>query len=211
MMLLVGTRDLNVENGTLLNEKCPNCKSENTLHFSIYKKYTYITLVPLFPVGKYVNIECRECREVFDYDDLHENAQETLKNIKLGSSIWMFTGSIILALFLIYSINNFLNNKDKTSVFIKNPIEGDVYNLKLSNGYYSTMRIDRVTKDAIQSTQNDYNAYLPYEVDDIDKTQNYSDRKINYSRKELNKLYEDGKIIKITRKNLNLNNQVLVP
>lgn len=210
-MLLVGTRDLNVKNGILLLEKCPSCNSENTLHFSIYKKYTYITLVPLFPVGKYVNIECTECKEVFDYEDLSENAQETLKNVKLGSSIWLFSGSIILALFLIYSINNYFNNKDKTSILIKNPIEGDVYNLKLSSGYYSTMRIDRVTKDSIQSTQNDYNAYLPYEVDDIDKTQNYSDRKIIYSRKELNKLYEDGEIIKITRKNLNLNNQVLVP
>lgn len=206
MMLLVGTRDLNVKNGILLSEKCPNCKSENTLHFSIYKKYTYITLVPLFPVGKYVNTGCTECKEVFDYEDLPENAQEKLKNIKLGNSIWLFTGSIILALFLIYSINNYLNNKNETSIFIKNPIEGDVYNLKLSSGYYSTIRIDRVTKDSIQSTQNDYNAYLPYEVDDIDKTQNYSDRKINYSRKELNKLYKDGEIIKITRKNLNFNN-----
>lgn len=210
-MLLVGTRDLNVQNGTLLNEKCPNCKNENTLNFSIYKRYTYITLIPLFPVGKYVNIECSECKEVFDYEDLPQNAQETLKNIKLGSSIWLFTGSIIVALFLIYSINNYLNNKDKTSVLIKNPIEGDVYNVKLSSGYYSTMRIDKVTKDTIQSTQNDYNAYLPYEVDEIDQTENYSDRKIKYSRKELNKLYEDGDIIKITRKNLNLNKQVLVP
>ncbi len=205
-MLLVGTRDSNIKNGTILNEKCPKCENENTLQFSIYKKYTCITLVPLFPVGKYVNIKCSRCKEIFDFEDLQENAQEKLKNIKLGSSIWMFSGSILLTLFLIYNINNYFNKKDETSILIKNPIVGDVYNLKVSGGYYSTMRIDKVTKDSIESTQNDYNAYLPYEVDDIDKTENYSNNKANYSKKELHQLYENGEIIKITRKNLNFNN-----
>ena len=199
-MVLVGTRDSNVKNGIISNEKCPKCETENTLHFSIYKRYTHLTLIPLFPVGKYVNIQCSNCKETFEYEDLSKNIQEQLKNQKLKSSIWMFTGSFILALFIIFTINNYIQKNYETSVLIKNPIIGDVYNLKFSNGYYSTMRIDKVTSDSVYTTHNDFNAYLPYEIDDIDKPENYSDRKVTYSKKNIIKLYQQDEIIEIARK-----------
>lgn len=198
-MVLVGTRDSNVKNGKIFNEKCPKCETENALHFSIYKRYTHLTLIPLFPVGKYVNIQCSNCEETFDYEDLSENIQEQLKNEKLENTIWMFTGTIILALFTIFTINNYIQKKDETSVLIKNPVIGDIYNLKFSNGYYSSMRIDKVNNDSIYTTHNDFNSYLPYEIDDIDKPNNYSDRKVNYSKKDIIKLYQENEIIEIKR------------
>jgi predicted nucleic-acid-binding Zn-ribbon protein len=199
MMVLVGTRDSNVKNGIVSNEKCPKCGTENALHFSIYQRYTHLTLIPLFPVGKYVNIQCSNCKETFEYEDLSKNIQDQLKNQKLKSSIWMYTGSLILTLFIIFTINNYIQKKDETSVLIKNPIIGDVYNLKFSNGYYSSMRIDKVKNDSIYATYNDFDAYLPYEIDDIDKPENYSDRKVNYSKKDIIKLYKEDEIIEIKR------------
>lgn len=198
-MVLIGTRNSNVKNGRVLNEECPKCKTENTLYFSIYRRYTHLTLIPLFPVGKYVDIKCCHCEEIFEYEDLSEKIQDKLKNEKLESSIWMFTGSIILVLFIAYTINNYIQKKDETSVLIKKPIIGDVYNLKFSNGYYSSMRIDKVTNDSVYTTHNDFNAYLPYEIDDINKPENYSDRKVNYSKKEIIKLYQEDEIIEIKR------------
>lgn len=199
-MVLVGTRDSNAKNGIISNEKCPKCETENALHFSIYKRYTHLTLIPLFPVGKYVNIQCSNCKESFEYEDLSENIQYQLKNQKLKSSIWMFTGSIAIALFVIFTINNYTQKKDETSVLIKKPIIGDIYNLKFSNGYYSTMRIDKVTIDSVYTTQNDFNAYLPYEIDDIDKPENYSDGKVTYSKRDILKLYQEDEIIEIKRR-----------
>jgi hypothetical protein len=197
MIFLIGTRDLSVKNGIILNEKCSKCKSQNELYFSIYRKYAHITLIPLFPVGKSVFIRCNHCEENFGYEDLSESAQLQLRNKKLDNTIWMFSGSAILALFLIFTINNYFDKKDETSLLIKNPVEGDVYNLKLSNGYYSNMRIDKVTKDSIYTTHNDFDAYLPYEIDDLDKDENYSNRKVSYLKKALIQLYENDKIIKI--------------
>ena len=199
MLFLIGTRDSNVKNGTLLNEKCPKCKTENELHFSIYRKYTHITLIPLFPVGKSVFIRCNHCEENFGYEDLTENAQLQLRNEKLESSIWLFSGSVILALFLIFTINNYFDQNDETRLLIKNPVEGDIYNLKLSNGYYSNMRIDKVTNDSVYTTHNDFDAYLPYEADDLDKAENYSNRKVSYSKTALLRLYKNDEIIKIKR------------
>ena len=200
MMVLVGTRDSNAKNGIVSNEKCPKCEIENALYFSIYKRYTHLTLIPLFPVGKYVNIRCSYCKEAFEYEDLSENIQEQLKNQKLKSSIWMFTGSFILALFIIFTINIYIYKKDETRVLIKNPTTGNTYYLKFSNGYYSTMRIDKVTSDSVYTTHNDFNAYLPYEIDDIDKPENYSDRKVTYSKRDILKLYQEDEIIEIKRR-----------
>lgn len=199
MIFLVGTKDSNIKNGTIVNEKCPKCHSKNTLQFSIYRKYVCITLIPLFSVGKSVFIKCSHCGESFDYEDLSENSQFQLRNEKLAPTIWMFSGSIILALYLIFAIYSYFDKKDEAAILVKNPVVGDIYNLKLSNGYYSNMRIDKVTKDSIYITQNDFNAYLPYEIDDLDKEENYSNRKFSYSKKDLIQLYKNDEIIKIRR------------
>ena len=200
MLFLVGTRDSNIKNGVILNEKCPKCNTQDALHFSIYKKYTHVTLIPLFPVGKSVYIRCCHCEENFDYEDLSESAQLQLRNEKLDNSIWMFSGSIIIALFLIFTINRYFENKDEAGVLVKNPMQGDVYNLKLNNGYYSNMRIDKITADSVHATLNDFQAYMPNEIDDLNKPENYSNRKVYYSRKDLIKLYQENEILKITQK-----------
>ncbi|WP_269235483.1 hypothetical protein [Flavobacterium flavigenum] len=200
MIVLVGTRDSNIKNGIISNEKCPKCNEESTLHFSIYRRYTHLTLIPLFPVGRLVFIDCDHCKEKFDYEDLPEKIQLKLRNEKLGATPWMYLGSIILAGFIIFSVSNYFKEKEETSILIQNPIEGDIYNLKFSNGYYSNMRIDKVTKDSIYTTHNNFDAYMSYEIDDLDKPENFTSRKSSYSRKELLKLYRDDEIIKIRRK-----------
>ena len=70
--------------GRLINETCPKCKTENSLNFSIYREYVHLTLVPLFPFGKKVFINCNHCDENFDYPDLNESSQQKLANEKLA-------------------------------------------------------------------------------------------------------------------------------
>lgn len=207
MIILVGTHDSNIKNGVIFNEKCSNCKAENTLHFSIYKTYVHLTTIPLFPVGKSVFIKCNNCGEKFDYEDLNQNSQLKLASEKTKNSIELFTGSIILILIGIYSSYAYFKDSDKTAELIKTPIVGDVYNLKFSNGYYSNMKIDKVTKDSVFTTHNNFNAYLPYEIDDLDRAENYTNRKMNYSKKELLELYKNDGIIKIRRSEYLLENQ----
>ncbi|PKB17936.1 hypothetical protein [Flavobacterium sp. 5] len=200
MMVLIGVQDSNIKNGQILDSKCPKCESKNSLNFSIYRRYTHLTLIPLFPIGKYVNIECSNCSTIFDYDDLDKNSQLQLKNEKLNNPIWMYSGCILLVLAITFFINNYIESKDESAILIKTPAKGDIYHLKFSNGYYSSMRIDQVTKDSIYTTHNDYDAYLPYEIKDIDKPENYSKRTIHYSKSEIANLYKEGEIIEVLRK-----------
>ncbi|MBB4803382.1 hypothetical protein HNP37_003457 [Flavobacterium nitrogenifigens] len=200
MLFLIGTKDSNIKNGFVKNEICPKCNIENTLHFSIFRRYVYITFIPLFPVGKIVNIECTSCKNWFYYEDLSLEGQEKLRNEKLKNSIWMFSGTFVLLLFLAYCINNYFQNQNQIDILIKEPLVGDVYNLKFSNGYYSTFKIDKITSDSIYTTHNDFDTYMPYEIDDLDKAENYSNKKVSYSKNDLIKLYNSGEIIKIRHK-----------
>lgn len=199
-MVLIGVRDSNVKNGKILNSKCPKCESTDSLNFSIYKRYTHITLIPLFAVGKFVNIQCSSCNDFFDYEEMSETGQIQLRNEKLKKSIWMFTGTILLTISLLYCLGSYISQKEESKILIKTPAKGDVYNLKFSNGFYSNMKIEKITEDSIYTIHNDFNAYMFYEVDDLDKPENYSERKVNYSKKDILALFEEGEIIKITRK-----------
>jgi hypothetical protein len=199
MMVLIGLRDSNVKNGQILDSKCQKCEANSSLNFSIFKRYTHITFIPLFAVGKLVHIQCTNCNAFFDYEDLTEEIQLQLKNEKFKNPIWMYSGSILLILSVLFFINNYIDQKDKSAILIKTPTKGDVYYLKNSNGYYSSMRINQVTKDSFYTVHNDFEAYLPYEIKDIDKQENYSKRKINYSKTEIEKLYKEGEIIEISR------------
>jgi hypothetical protein len=40
-----------------------------------------------------------------------------------------------------------------------------------------------------------------YNVDDLNKPENYSDKKVNYSKNDILTLYKKGEIIKIYREN----------
>jgi hypothetical protein len=62
------------------------------------------------------------------------------------------------------------------------------------------MRIDNLTNDSIYGILNDYNAYLPTDLSDIDIPENYSNKKVKYSKKDLYLLKKNNQIFSITRK-----------
>ena len=204
MIVLVGTREYNIKNGKIDDLKCPNCQIQTSMNFSIYAKYTHITLIPLFPVEKNIYTKCDNCDHNFELKDFSEETRNRFINEKrskdVRNPIWMYIGSFIFLCFIIYISYNYIQTKDKTEIYIKNPKQGDVYNLKFSNGYYSTMRIDKVVNDSVYATQNDFDAYLPYEVDEIDKPENYTKVKVYYSKDDLIKLYQKNEVFSITRK-----------
>jgi hypothetical protein len=204
MLFIVGTKSYNLKNGQIENFSCPLCSQHTTLDYSLYKSYAHLTLIPLFPVDKQIDFACSSCSELLELSQLPEDIKskiELIKNAKTTKTpYWMYSGIVILAGFAIFGIYSFFEINGKTELYLKNPRQGDVVNQKLSTGYYTTMRIDKVTKDSVYGTSNDYNADLPYETDDIDKEENYTNAAVQYSRKDLVRLYDKGEINSIKRK-----------
>src|SRR6186713_661881 len=203
MLFIVGTRSYNLKNGQTGKFLCPKCSEQAALDYSLYKRYAHLTLIPLFPVDKEIYASCSSCSEIIEFSELPEDAKPKIEAIKMSTSskapFWMYSGTAILVGLAIFGAYSFLNAGDNSKKYLKNPKPGDVINLKLSNGYYSTIRIDGVTKDSVSGTLNDYDAYLPYETDNIDKPENYTDSKIKYSKWDLARLYDNGEINSIKR------------
>jgi hypothetical protein len=204
MMVLIGTNETCILKGKISGIECPNCNFYSSVEYNIFTKYTSLTFIPLFPVGNTINIECNNCSKEIDFEDLDENTKikliEENKKTNQKRPIWLFSGIIILICFIVFYFVRLYQTDNETAVLIKTPTSGDIYNVKFSNGYYSTLRIDKVTNDSVYLTQNDYNVYLQSEVEDINKTENYTNQKINYSKKDLLKLYDKDEIFSIARK-----------
>ena len=203
-MVLVGTDETCILKGTIHEVKCPNCNLQSKIDYIISTKYTTLTSIPLFPVGNTVNIECNSCSTEIDFDELDESSKikliEENRKTNRRRPIWLFSGVILLIGFIFYYCIDLYQTGNETKILVKNPTFGDVYSIKFSNGYYSTMRIDKITNDSVYLTRNDYDVYLSSDVEDIDKTENYTNKKINYSKKDLLKLYDTDEIVSIIRK-----------
>ena len=204
MLFILGTKSYTIKNGRIENFACPKCHEKTALDYSIYIRYAYVTLIPLFPVDREIHTACSSCSESMGFNELEKAAQTQIeastKSKSLKNPLWMYSGLILLICFGIFGIYNFIKTDDNSKVYLKSLKQDDIINLKLSNGYYSTIRIDQVTKDSIVGTSNDYTAYMPYETDEIDKPENYTDSKIKFSKKDLIKLYDEGEINSIKRK-----------
>lgn len=201
MIFLLGTNSHKIKTGTIDNVVCPSCRAITKLNYSVHSRYTQITLIPVFPVDKYAVVTCEKCNYSIELDDLDESTLSKLasENNNLKSPIWMFSGSFVIICSVFYGLYSYFKFDSETNLFIKKPMIEDVYYYKDSKGYYSTFRIDKVSKDSIFATQNQYQTDLPYAIKEIDKPENYSNSKIIYSKKELLKSYDEGEIISIKR------------
>ncbi len=201
MVVLVGTSNSIIKKGEAHNVTCPYCHCNTTINYSIHNKYAVITFIPLFPVEKYASIYCNTCNQEIGLKDLDENTLSRLakENNDLRSPLWMFFGSFAIVCGLIYGLYSYFKSDTKTALFIKNPMIEDVYYMKDAKGYYYTFRIDTILKDSIYTTENDYQVDAPYNIDDINVSENYTNQKTNFSKKELITLYDSGKIISIKR------------
>jgi hypothetical protein len=201
MIFLLGTNSSVIKKGSVDGGICPSCHCSSTLNYAVYSKYTHITLIPLFTVGKYAVVTCQNCNEIIELDDLDENMVNKLasENNKLKSPIWMFFGSFALLCSIIYGGYTYIKTDAKTDLYIQNPMSKDVYYVKDDKGYYYSFRIDSVSKEKIFATENEYQVDLPYEIDEINKTENYLKNTLNYTKKEILTLYKNDKIISIKR------------
>lgn len=201
MIFIVGTNETKIKSGTVNAVTCPSCKAVSTFNYTIFSEYAHLTLIPLFPVKKRAEIYCCHCENVIDFNDLSdEDLQKfSTENDNLKNPIRLFLGSIILVLCGLYFGYQYYKSSDATSKLISDLKNYDVIYIKKSSGYYTTQRVNQVTDDSIFTTANDYEAYLSNEIDDINKTENYTNNNLKYSKDAILKMYQNDEIISVKR------------
>jgi len=122
-----------------------------------------------------------------------------LENNNLKNPIWSYFGSFLVTLSIGFGIYNYFQSNNETEKYVQSPRINDVYGIKDANGFYYTFRIDKISNDSIYATENDYKVGMSYEIEDLNKIENYTNNKISYSKKELENLYKEDKITSIIR------------
>ncbi|UTW67552.1 zinc-ribbon domain-containing protein [bacterium SCSIO 12643] len=200
-MIIYGTKPVNLLSKNSKNTTCPNCQTEGSITYHIYRKHAHIFWIPLFPLGKKGYSECSHCKNVLEPKEMPRNMQMELDIVKneARGPIWQFAGLGIIAILFVWG--GFASKQDKKMElqYLAAPAVNDVYEYKAEPGSYSTMKVVEVTSDSVFVAPNMYEISKMSKIYKIDKSENYSEDVYGISKIDLNKMYSDGKIFDINR------------
>jgi|JFJP01.1.fsa_nt_gi zinc-ribbon family len=203
-MIFYGTKASNIKNGQVINVDCPHCETNTSMTYSVFGKYAHVYWIPFFPIGKVTVTECNNCKRTFEYSELPQAIQTKIDREKekegVKTPIWMFSGLGVVAVLIAIGFVVSGQTEKKEAEYLKAPKAGDVYEMKIDNGHYSTIRVDKVDKDSLYVTFNDFETDKISGLSEIDVEKNYTIFKGSYTKKMIENLYKKDSIIAINRK-----------
>jgi hypothetical protein len=199
-MIFYGSKSANIKNDRVSNIECQNCGNNVSMNYNIFQRYVHIYWIPLFPVQKITILECNSCKATFDLNDLTSINKQKIErsNGKTPTPFWMFSGTFIIAVIVIAIFINTLKTDSDSKIFIQDPKIGDVYFVKESNGFYTTMKVHEISKDTLIVYLNDMEIDKKTQIDKINLHNNYNTTD-KLSRKQIEKLFEEGHIYEVLR------------
>jgi len=161
----------------------------------------YLFGIPLFPLGKSGNAFCQSCKTTLEEEEMSEFIRHEyliLKNESKGPS-WQLSGGLLLlgatlALSLIHK-----NQNQPGLQYLTAPLKGDIYEYKVDDGNYSTMKIIKVSTDSLYVSLNQHKIENAHKIDWIEKAENYTDNVLALERQKINDMYNNGMILEINR------------
>lgn len=202
-MIFYGSRASRIKEGQINNVTCPGCDNSTSMNYAIFGKYAHVYWIPLFPVGKEKILECNFCNRTYDLKELPEQIQHKFELEKQGAGypIWYFSGlAIIAGIIALVSYNSSKHDEDVIN-YINEPQVGDMYSIEGSeDGYYTSMKVDRVTQDSVFVIYNDYEIDSKYSKSKLNAASNFSGETTDgFSREELQILFDEKAIYDVNR------------
>jgi hypothetical protein len=181
---------------------CPSCNTQGSTVVSVFRRHAHIFWIPLFPIGKKGFSQCQHCKHVIEPKEMPESFRreyEFLKDDSKGPA-WQFVGLGIIAVLIALIAYTSGENAKQELAYIETPQEGDVYEYKIENGSYSTLKVIGTSKDSVFVTPNDYVINKMSQLHKIDKAENYADFSYGVSKNRLKEMYDSGEIFDINRR-----------
>lgn len=173
------------------------------MKYSVFGKYTHVYWIPLFPFGKITAAECNSCKKTYEYKDLPQSIQTKLDRDKekygIKTPIWMFSGLFLILGGIGYGFYSSDKTDRETAEYIKNPTKGDLYYVKLVDGFYTAATVISTDKDSVYLRYSNLETDQESSVDEISKPENFIMGKDGYERKRLKELFESDTIYTIER------------
>ncbi|MCH3883095.1 hypothetical protein [Tenacibaculum aquimarinum] len=201
-MIFYGTKGSHLNSERKGGIKCDNCNEITNHNISVYGKYGYLYWIPVFPMGKKVFSECTNCKVTNDFKGMNEKLRNASTDVKRNTKtpIWYWSGLAIITLLIAFAIYSAKEHDKDVENYILNPAKGDVIEFKnKESGYYSTLRIESLSKDSIYVIQNNYETDKISGISDIDKDKNYTTETYSLGKDEIQSLFDEGIFYDINR------------
>ncbi|MDN5284547.1 MAG: hypothetical protein JWR38_821 [Mucilaginibacter sp.] len=183
-------------------EKCPYCESTGTTSGRYFSRHFHIFWIPIFPIGKTGYVVCSQCHSKRDTHLMNPGLREAFLQEKKTAPrfrFWQFTGLALPVLFFMVGVVAVTFNEKYAGKYIEDPKSGDTYFCTQNNGYYTTYRVDHISRDSVYSHLNNYEIADREKLSSINRKVNYSKTLLSFSRKELLELYKNRRILKVER------------
>jgi len=206
MVIFFAKKNSNIKKGNIKNIDCPNCGNNTNIIYKVFSKYITVFWIPFFPLNRITTLtECTTCKKTYEYlnflpSDIKIKLKHQNQKYPFRAPLWMYTGTFLFILLFLYSFYDIKKEEKNTSLYIKDPKVGDVYSIKISDIYFTSARVDKINKDSIYFTNNDYKTDQITGIDNIDVSKNYTSIKKVLTKKEIQEAYKKEKIISIDRK-----------
>ncbi|RKS02733.1 hypothetical protein [Flavobacterium sp. 102] len=105
----------------------------------------------------------------------------------------------VMAIAMTFGALYYNYRKDKEKTYISNPKVGDVYEIEMRSGNFSTAKVLQVTQDSVYTTENNLETDQLKGISEIDIDRNYGILKNAHSRKEIERLFMQDTIFAINR------------
>lgn len=201
-MIIYGSRATHI--GTIeVNEKCPNCETQNSVTMAIFQRYAHVFWIPFVPIGKKVITQCSHCEQVLNKKEFPSNFQSYYETLKIRSKtpIWTFTGITLLALLILWLVISGIQDDKKDAALIQSPQTGDIYEAKTEDGNYTIFKVKEVVGDTVFLLLSEYETNKITGLSDIKKKgdEAYFQEPLSVHKEDLKALLEEGKIIDVDR------------
>lgn len=123
---------------------------------------------------------------------------ETRKKSK-RVGIWILFSFLALAVAMGLGALYYNYRKDKEKTYVSNPKVGDIYEMELKTGRFTTAKVLEVSKDSIYVTYNSYETDQAKGISEIDIESNYGFFKGAYTKKRIEELFSQDSIFAIDR------------
>lgn len=180
---------------------CPNCGSQGTVLFNIFRKHLHFFWIPMFPYGKTSEFHCTSCRRTMEFKEMPMNMRDEAKQSEkeVGGPIWQFAGLMILPFLIALFIYMGKKMDAEEMTYILKPMKGDVYSFHIKRQGYSTMKVFKVSSDSIWVQYNTLSTNKLRKVYRIDKAANYEDTLYLLKHEDILNMYEKREIYDVDR------------
>lgn len=197
-MIVYGYKSTLIGSEGLPYEKCPNCEHEGAMSMHTFSSYAHIFWIPMFPYSKYTIAHCGNCDITYKKKEMNESLLRERLNARalVRPPIWQFAGSFVIVVVVVWSVVVSNENDKKEASYIATPKSGDMYRIKVDEGY-SLLRVIAVGDSVVVTVANEYSSTTMSGVKKLyDKT--FSDT-LYFDKIRVQELYGDGTIYQVER------------